>query len=79
MLACFACSLTPLSKKKTFIKTNRSWTPDDLFGSVLSCDRDNKDLALLHPVRYGDSGAFAVSLWVKAAKESGQKKKKSVL
>ena len=77
MLACFACSLTPLSKKKTFIKTNRSWTPDDLFGSVLSCDRDNKDLALLHPVRYGDSGAFAVSLWVKAAKESGQKKKKA--
>ena len=65
-----------LQKKKHSKK--RSWTPDDLFGSVLYCDRDNKDLALLHPVRYGDSGAFAVSLWVKAAKEkTGQKKNKA--
>ena len=66
-------SLKPKRKKK---KNNR-WTPDDLFGSVVSCDRDNRDLVLLHPVRYGDQGPFAVSLWVKAAKGSGAGNKKA--
>jgi len=55
-------------------KHKKRWTPDDLFGSVVSCDRDNRDLVLLHPVRYGDEGAFAVSLWVKAAAAAAGKK-----
>lgn len=47
------------------------WVDDPVFGTVIDCDADLNTFVKIPGIKYGQSGSFAVSFWLKVRENTG--------